>query len=279
MPSDCATALVVVDNSDGGADKSAVERLHSPDTSIIYVHEPKAGIPNARNTAIEAALRLDATHIAFIDDDEIAPERWLARLLAVAQTTSCDVVHGTSQRCASGDGVRFASIWLGREAVPAAEPASKAATNNVLFRSWIVAGEHGLRFDTGMLYGGSDGEFFMQTHRRGAVIMKTVDAPVFEEWDEHREGSAYQRKRAFRNGANCNYRYRKDRSAALAAGLISARAAERLARGVAKLPIAFCLLPLDAARAREIVGRSSRDLAFAWGCFAPYVGMEPKRYY
>jgi succinoglycan biosynthesis protein ExoM len=279
LPPDCTMTLVVVDNSRDGSEREIVQDLACRGTRALYVHEPAPGIPNARNAAVEAALAIGATHIAFIDDDEIAPEQWLSRLLAVADETACDVVHGASERCTRGDGVRLASAWRASEARPTAEPATKAATNNVLFRSWIVAGSDGLRFDTNMHYGGSDGEFFMRTHRLGAVIMKTADAPVFEEWDELREGPAYQRKRAFRNGANCNYRYRKDRSAALAVGLISARAAERIARGFAKVPVALCLLPLDLARAREVVHKSSRDLAFAWGCFAPYVGMEPKTYY
>jgi succinoglycan biosynthesis protein ExoM len=279
LPADCTMSLVVVDNSENGSEQGTVRKLDPHGTRATYVHAPTAGIPNARNAAIEAALAVGATHIAFIDDDEIAPEQWLSQLLAVADATACDVVHGSSERCSRGDGIRLASTWRTSGAQPTAEPATKAATNNVLFRSWIVAGNDGLRFDTNMHYGGSDGEFFMQTYRLGAVIMKTADAPVFEEWDELREGPAYQRKRAFRNGANCNYRYRKDRSAALAAGLISARAAERIARGFVKVPVALCLLPLDLTRAREIVHKSSRDLAFAWGCFAPYVGMEPKTYY
>ena len=279
LPADCKMTLIVVDNSEDASERETVQDLAAHDSRALYVHEATPGIPQARNAAIEAALAMGATHIAFIDDDEIAPEEWLSQLLAVADETSCDVVHGSSERCTRGDGLRLASTWRASTARPTTEPATKAATNNVLFRSWIVADSDGLRFDTNMRYGGSDGEFFMQTHRLGAVIMKTADAPVFEEWDELREGPAYQRKRAFRNGANCNYRYRKDRSAALAAGLISARAAERIARGFAKVPVALCLLPLDLTRAREIVHKSSRDLAFAWGCFAPYVGMEPKTYY
>lgn len=279
LPADCTMTLIVVDNSQDGRERETVKHLASHDPRAVYVHEPAPGIPKARNAAIDAALAMGATHIAFIDDDEIAPAQWLSRLLAVADETACDVVHGSSERCSRGDGMRRASAWRTSPALPTAEPTTKAATNNVLFRSWIVADSDGLRFDTNMRYGGSDGEFFMQAHRLGAVIMKTADAPVFEEWDKLREGPAYQRKRAFRNGANCNYRYRKDRSAALAAGLISARAMERVVRGFAKVPVALCLLPLDRTRARAIVHRSSRDLAFAWGCFAPYVGMEPKTYY
>jgi succinoglycan biosynthesis protein ExoM len=279
LPADCTMTLIVVDNSQDGSERKTVQVLAFQDSRALYVHEPTAGIPNARNAAIEAALETGATHIAFIDDDEIAPEQWLSCLLAVANETACDVVHGSAERCVRGDGMRLAATWRASEGKPTAEPATKAATNNVLFRSWIVADGDGLRFDTNMRYGGSDGEFFMQTYRLGAVIMKTADAPVFEEWDELREGPAYQRRRAFRNGANCNYRYRKGRSAALAVGLISARAVERIARGFAKVAVALCLLPLDLARAREVVHKSTRDLAFAWGCFAPYVGMEPKTYY
>ena len=58
---------------------------------MIYVHEPRSGVANVRNAAMEAA---GGGLIAFLDDDEEAPEGWLAALLAARERFDADVVFG-----------------------------------------------------------------------------------------------------------------------------------------------------------------------------------------
>jgi succinoglycan biosynthesis protein ExoM len=58
---------------------------------VRYFHEPRPGISHARNTAIRVARgRL----IAFIDDDELPGQDWLARLVRAQQDFAADVVIG-----------------------------------------------------------------------------------------------------------------------------------------------------------------------------------------
>jgi glycosyltransferase involved in cell wall biosynthesis len=272
--------VVVVDNSGAGSERARVAALASQNAPVSYVHEPSPGIPFARNAALEAARAFGPAWIAFIDDDEVAPQGWLARLLQTAELNRADVVLGGLTRAAPADVEVLAAAWRPSEAVAEASPTSKAATNNVLLRAWLVEEPVALRFDENMRdTGGSDGEFFMRAADAGAILVRATDATVFEETSEEREAPAWLRRRAFRVGANCNYRYRKNRRPQLvAAALILGRAGESTARGVARGLLSLLVLPVSIRRAGTFAQRGMLDLCFAWGCIAPYFGVEPKRY-
>ena len=84
--------LVVVDNDAAPSGRPVVEALAADAPfPVVYVHEPQAGVANARNAAMEQAR---GQLIAFLDDDEEAPPRWLAALVAVQARFDADVVFG-----------------------------------------------------------------------------------------------------------------------------------------------------------------------------------------
>lgn len=84
--------VVVVDNDQIASAQAAVEALNATSAlTIRYVHEPRAGVAHARNTAVAVSR---GTLIAFLDDDEEAPANWLSELLAVQARFEADVVFG-----------------------------------------------------------------------------------------------------------------------------------------------------------------------------------------
>lgn len=84
--------LVVVDNDVQPSAQATVEALAAEAPfPVIYVHEPEPGVANARNAAMARAA---GAFIAFLDDDEEAPEGWLAALLAAQARFEADVVFG-----------------------------------------------------------------------------------------------------------------------------------------------------------------------------------------
>ena len=84
--------LVVVDNDQTPSAEPLTTALAAEAPfPVIYVHEPEPGVANARNAALEQA---SGDFIAFLDDDEEAPEGWLAALLAAQQRFAADVVFG-----------------------------------------------------------------------------------------------------------------------------------------------------------------------------------------
>jgi GT2 family glycosyltransferase len=71
-----AQVMVVVDHNDG---LLADLRKRLPETVEIVANPDARGLSSARNTAI---ARSRGTYIAFIDDDAVAHDGWLARLLS-----------------------------------------------------------------------------------------------------------------------------------------------------------------------------------------------------
>lgn len=84
--------LVVVDNDQVDSARAVVAILaREAPFHVTYVHEPEPGVANARNAALEQAR---GELIVFLDDDEEAPEGWLAALLDAQVHYDADVVFG-----------------------------------------------------------------------------------------------------------------------------------------------------------------------------------------
>ena len=64
-----------------------------------YVHEPAAGVANARNAGMTQAT---GGLIAFLDDDEEASPGWLAALIEAQRRFDADVVFGPVRTRATG---------------------------------------------------------------------------------------------------------------------------------------------------------------------------------
>lgn len=74
--------LLVVDNDpqNSAAPVCAELQANAPrNIHFRHVHEPNAGVANARNKALEETT---APLIAFLDDDQTAPPQWLSTMLA-----------------------------------------------------------------------------------------------------------------------------------------------------------------------------------------------------
>ena len=75
---DIKTALLVVDNDENETARSVVESFqHTSKIPVYYVVEPQRGIAFARNRVLKEAINLNASHIAFFDDDEVLEKDWL----------------------------------------------------------------------------------------------------------------------------------------------------------------------------------------------------------
>lgn len=93
--SDGEIGLVVIDNSQGGT-ASAVCATYAKHGRFraTFVHEPRKGLSVARNAALTAARTTGATHIAFIDDDELPDPGWLEALLDAVEETGAAAAIG-----------------------------------------------------------------------------------------------------------------------------------------------------------------------------------------
>ncbi len=111
-----AFELVLIDNDPAGSALSDLRALGArSNVPVIVVHEPSAGVANARNAGLRAAR---GAMIAFLDDDEIAPSGWLAELVRVQRAWIADVVFGPVHTKLAGtprDHAAFFDAFFSRE--------------------------------------------------------------------------------------------------------------------------------------------------------------------
>jgi glycosyltransferase involved in cell wall biosynthesis len=271
--------LILVDNNTEPTARPIYEELWSSERSGEFVHCPRPGIPMARNAALGAALRAGADHIAFLDDDELAPPDWLGSLLAALEESGADAIQGNVRALPA------AAAHTTPEGAPSPrgklswERCDSLATCNVIFRARLAAPPLSLRFDETMQFtGGSDREFFMRAHKRGAKLLRVNGIDVFEEAHEDR-GFAYQAARTFAAGSNYFLRMCKNEPSPVAAARIAMRAADRSVSGVAKLAAAAVLLLALRRRAALAQWRKGcLSLCFAAGCVTPLAGVRAYPY-
>jgi glycosyltransferase involved in cell wall biosynthesis len=280
VPADCRLDLVVVDNNRKPDARDLVaDFARGAPIEIHYRHAPEPGIAIARNCAIAAALELNADWIAFIDDDEIATEDWIAHLLAAAERHGADVVEGARFRRYPEKLPRFTLPLQSRQADEGA-PVDFASTHNVLFAAWIVRPHQGgLRFDERFNATGSeDVDFFLRSRDLGASMVHTRTAEIFETVPPERLRFRFQMaQQAAEAGAICLIARDKTPYAPSPARC-AARAASRLVFGLAYLAASpFCLLSGRSSFERAVV-RGSRRVSWAIGAARGLAGRPPTPY-
>lgn len=83
-PAETDLVIVIVDNGTPSAQTTSIIdafRQRSP-WPVIAVHEPKRGIPYARNRLLDEAEKAGARYLIGHDDDEVAAPDWAAEMIA-----------------------------------------------------------------------------------------------------------------------------------------------------------------------------------------------------
>lgn len=229
---DYRLSVVVCDN-----DEALSARPVAQAAGVLYVTEPRRGIPMARNTAL-AATPPDVDFICFIDDDEVPPLDWLAALLAVQRQTGAGAVLGPVIPvfpAAAADSWVVRSGLLQRRRNSSGARISYGATNNCLV-SWPFVRDHALSFDERMRFtGGSDFRFFRQALDRGLVIHWAEAAAIEEAFPPERLRLSWVLARQFRTGNTYGIHDRLEGGAG--------RFARRLATGLARIGLGSLMLP------------------------------------
>jgi glycosyltransferase involved in cell wall biosynthesis len=249
-------ALVIADNEGSEAVRAACEAFaRASSLPVEYVHEPRRGIPFARNAALDR-VAADSEFVAIVDDDEVPEPSWLDELVRAQRASGADVVQGrVVPRFPDGtpawihDGPFFGwpAAVLEAEAPRLADgqTLSSAATNNTLVRR-AALGDPPLRFDERFPFlGWDDALFFRTLHRRGARIVFADRARVAEIVPPERARLRYLLRVAYRQGNKklgiklaVAGAARSRRARARLALRSAARGAAAIAGGVAALALA-----------------------------------------
>lgn len=194
--------LVVVDNDAVPSARDMVKALESEAPfPVRYVHEPRAGVAYARNAAVAAA---SGELIAFLDDDEEAPQGWLAALLSAQARLGADVVFGPVRARAPANIVRHRSYFerffsrLGPEDERVLD-SYFGCGNSLLRRAALPDWTTPFSLERNHI-GGEDDLLFGQMQARGAIFGWAPDAFVWEDPAPGRLTLRYTLARAFAYG-------------------------------------------------------------------------------
>jgi len=195
--------IIVCDNSPEGSARALVEGL-TPQTeanqTLIYLHEPRPGVANARNTAVKAA---EAPLILFLDDDEEAPEGWVARMLAAQKTYDADVVFGPVTARLNGGETKFRAYFeafFSRFGPAESGPIPDYyGCGNSLIRRTHLSGDTPFDINRNNC-GGEDDKLFYALKHAGARMVWAADAFVWEDVPASRATLGYTLPRAFAYG-------------------------------------------------------------------------------
>jgi glycosyltransferase involved in cell wall biosynthesis len=201
-------AVVVVENDAQRREgfQAATHRLARGDLSGVAVVEERQGNCNAYNRGFaEAEARFPhATHVAIIDDDEIATPTWLHHLVKQALEAKVDIIGGPHRPIFEDkEGERR----YGRHPVFHPPNRSSGATTGITSTGNCLIGMHVLRAmgpphldERYNFLGGGDTDFFTRCSERGFTFYWAAEAAVDEIVPARRTRRDWITARSIRNG-------------------------------------------------------------------------------
>lgn len=200
-PDGIKTDILIVDNDIEQSAKQVCEKF-SDQLNIKYTNEEKKGFANVRNKALEESINLGATHIAFIDDDEIADENWLVNHIDFYNRfEEIYISSGPTIKLFSGDCpeyIRHNKLFSTSKSKKSGDLKSTCASGNVFFPLDIIGD---LRFNEDFNTSGSeDTEFFFKLNSLGYKIGWNNEAVNYEIVNKNRMNIRWILKRAYQNG-------------------------------------------------------------------------------
>jgi succinoglycan biosynthesis protein ExoM len=195
--------IVVVDNDPAAGARSVIDQYRAAGVPfpVDYDVQPEPNIAITRNRTVQLA---SGNWIAFIDDDERAPPEWLSELLRAADLSGADGVLSPVEPQVPAD----APAWIRRgrfydfphQPEGAEVPLNRMRFGNVLLRADCLHAEAG-PFDPHYgLTAGEDVDLLVRLARKGAKIVWTEKAPVFEPVEPKRLSLRFLAMRATSGG-------------------------------------------------------------------------------
>jgi glycosyltransferase involved in cell wall biosynthesis len=239
-------SIVIVDNSPE-ASAEAICKAESTGSRfrILYVHEPRKGLSNARNAAIAEARRNNVARLAFIDDDEIPEPDWLEGLLSTMNRTGCMLVAGPSFPIFE----RLPGRWLPVEAYAYCLKYERglvtdASSGNLLIDLTKLS-RFGISFDAEFNEtGGEDTYFVSSLIRHGEKVGWAEEAIVWDTIPADRMRPSWLLRRWFRTGLTESFICHRELGALIGRSMGLARGLSRLGYGTVRLGVSLGYLPL-----------------------------------
>ena len=157
--------LLVVDNDENESARAVVENFSQiSKIPVHYVCEKQRGIAFARNRVLKEAVDLNASHIAFFDDDEVLDKDWLINHIKFYKANN-DVIISSGPTYSKFENeypsyIRNNKIFKTSTTKKTGVIRRICASGNVFFPVSMVT-DSDLWFDNKFVFmGGEDGDFF-----------------------------------------------------------------------------------------------------------------------
>lgn len=282
IPEGCQITALVVDNEPVPNNRQVVEAAAaSCPFPVRYVHEPRRGIPRARNAVLDACQdRFD--WIAFTDDDCQPAADWLAALLAAAERYGADVIYGRREWVVPDP----APFWFSTPEVlkySEGQILQSAATHNVLMAGELAGLRLrrrcvGLRFDERLSHGEDTDFFYRAASRYGARIVYSAQPVVYETIPPHRGTLRYRAMRGFYYAASRAYFHRRHKGFNLAIAKVLIRLVWQVPLAVGRLTVAPIVSPFSLPLFKRLVLKGTERLSGAAGAVAGIAGFSGDPY-
>ncbi len=268
--------IIVVDNDPQRSAMPALKRWQGQSVApLVALSCAEPNISLARNTAIHQAAGI---WLAFIDDDELPVETWLAQLLKSAEAGGVDAVFGpvlprypeTAPQWVVQGG------FFERRRLPSGAPVGKedVRSGNVLIRREALLAQAG-PFDAAFgRTGGEDTLLFSRMLDRQARFVWNDEAVVFEPVEANRMNARWLLRRAYRGGQTYIRVTMLTHTGAGKAG----RVAYLLCRALVQLGLAAALAALTAPWDRMRAFRWLRVAAAQCGKISGAIGFRHQEY-
>lgn len=266
--------IIIVDNAADGSARCITDNARAvARCPVIYVHEPRPGVSNARNAGFAAAT---GRYIAFLDDDEIASVKWLGALLDTAQSLDVPVVFGPLRAEVEAPNSRPGQLAtrLYSRTGPASDSLLEkpfGSGNSLIDRSAFNLPDQ--PFDPALnQIGGEDDAFFADLAAQGARFGWSAQAKAVEVVGSARTGWLHllARSFAFGQGATQNCA----RPDALNPAGIAFWMTVGLAQMLVYAPLALLALPLRSGLSVKALDKAIQGA----GKLVWFEGLEPKFY-
>jgi succinoglycan biosynthesis protein ExoM len=268
--------VIVVDNDAGGSARLIVERCREakPPFPIHYDIQPEKNISLTRNRTVELTGH---EWLAFIDDDERAPDFWLARLAAAASEHAADGVLGPVDPVVPEDApgwIRRGRFYdFPRMPTGTVVPPNRLRFGNILLRASAVK-TMAVMFDPAYgLTGGEDGDLLSRMALAGARIVWCDEAIVHEPVEKSRLNLRWLLRRSLRGGQDFARHSLSGRYGARTAGH-SRLFGRALVQMVAAAGIAILVLPLGRHHAAHWLTKASANV----GKLSIFLGWHYREY-
>lgn len=282
IPEGWQLKVIIIDNNHEPSVKHIVEDYNQAALfDILYCHQPDPGIPQARNSAIDFALELEADYIGFVDDDEVLTETWLMDMKRAFDNLQCDVIKGPVK--VYDDSLESLQVEK-RQSKERKEGDSlkTTATNNVAFHKRLIAAEpdgYNLRFNPDMRFtGGEDTEFFFKATDLGATIKWSNQPIVFEQVLELRMTVKWQINRFYRTEANASWIYVQRKGTLKALMKYIPKVIFRILLSLVYVILSLLIVVFHAEKAKRLFISSGKYIMSALGALSGLARLQPQPY-